>query len=94
MLLPQVCRQQHAHVLADDFRRQVSGHSFGGLTELLDYAVLVGHDDGVDRSFEDCTVSALAFHQLLMEGGPLAAFTASICGEENRESETHHEPKE
>jgi hypothetical protein len=94
VLLPQLCRQQHPHVLAGDFRRQISGHAFGGSAELLNNAMLVAHDDRVDRGLEDCPISALAFHQLLLEGRSLASLAATICSEKYGKPEAEHQPSE
>ena len=50
MLTQQIRRQQHPHILADNFRRQIAGYALGGFVELLDTAMLVGHNNGVVRS--------------------------------------------
>jgi hypothetical protein len=91
MLLPQVCRQQHPHVPAGDFRRKVAGHPFGGLAEFLDDAVLVAYDDGIHRGLEYRPISALTFLQLIFCGATPLAPAPKPCDQERGQPKTEYE---
>src|SRR6516164_7953373 len=66
VLMPQVGRQEHPHVLANNLRRKITGHALGGLVELLDAAVLVRHDYGAVCGLQNGAVSSLALAQLVL----------------------------
>src|SRR6516162_637652 len=66
VFMPQVGRQEHPHVLANNLGRKVTGHALGGLVELLDAAMLVRHDNGAVRGLQDGPVSSLALTQLVL----------------------------
>ena len=75
-LLPHGRGQQHPHILADQFRRSITGHGFGRLAEFLDNAMLVADDDRVDRRLEDRPIPALVLPELAFGGRASVAFVS------------------
>ena len=87
--LPHRRGQQHPHILADQFRRPVTGHCFGRPAEFLDDAVLVADDDRVDRGLEDRPIPALALPQLQLDGRAPDALISKPDDEKSHQKAEH-----
>ena len=88
-LLPHRRRQQHPHVLADQFRRPIAGHGFGRPAEFLNNSVLVADDDRVDRRLEDRPIAALALPELPFDSRASAALVPQPDNEKPGQKAEH-----